>query len=793
MFGKYSVCIAAILILLSGCGSKEERLAEHLAKGRAFYAESNFDKARLELKNVLKIDPKNADAYYTIGLIEERERNWPKAFANYSQAVEVMPTHAAAKAKVGKFYLLSGEIGKAEKIASELLAANPNDIAGRTLRAAITARKGDRAKAIAEVEAVVASAPADSDAAAFLATLYLGNKQPERAETVIRNSLKTGNKDIGLRFELIRILLARNDLKGAEEQYKAIIAAEPKTFSHRQALALFYNRSNRVKEAENVLREAIKADPKDEQRYLVLAQFFAAQNRFDQADKELSAGIKELSKAYQLRFAQVELSQRTKQLDKARAQLDEIIEMDKTGQHGLRARNQLARMDLAKGDKAAATKRVGEVLKESPRDNDALLLRARMALADKQYTNAIADLRSVLKDQPESVEVIGLLTAAHMANREPQLAKETFSNAVNRAAQNVNLRLAYAQFLARIGDLDGSLKQLDEALQRAPKDARVILTKAEVEAAKKDWSAAEATTAKLKEIQPDHPFSSYRMGLVYLAQGKNEQAAIELEKALAKAPAAIEPLTALVNVRTREGKFDDALARIDAGLKAQPNSFAIMQLKGEVYAAQGKLAEAETTLRQAIAANPKAVGPYAALARVALRQGNANAAVQILQQGLAALPANPQLSVDLAQVYQLAGKPDQAIAQYEAMLKRDPKNNLVANNLASLLSDSRTDTASLERALQVAKPLEASGNPTYIDTVGWIYFKLGRTDDAVRLLNQVVAKAPQIPIFQYHLGMALYKKGDVTAAKQHLQLAVNTKDNYPGLEEAKATLAKIAG
>lgn len=791
---KYSyLAIVLAIFALSGCASKEERLAEHLAKGKALYAESNFDKARLEFKNVLKIDPKNAEAYYGMGVIEERQRNWQKAFANYSQAVEVMPTHAAAKAKLGKFYLMSGDTEKTERIARELLAANSKDVAGRILSAALTARKGDREKAIAQVEAVFRDAPKDNDAAALLAMLYLRNKQPDQAEAVIRKSLQLGNKDIDLRFDLIRILLGRGDLRSAEEQYRAIVADDPKNFSARKALALFYNQTNRSAEAKAVLQEAIKVDQKDEQRYLALAQLLVSQKRFDQADKELKAGISEIPEAYQLRFARAELYRQTNQLDKARSQLEEIVDLDNTGQYGLRARNQLASMDLIQRDSSAANKRISEVLKENPRDNDALLLRARIALNAKQYANAIADLRSVLKDQPDSLEVIGLLAAAHTLNREPQLAKETYSNAVSKAAGNVNLRLAYAQFLARTGDIDSALKQLDDALQRNPKDARVILAKAEVEAAKKDWSAAEATTAKLKDIQPNHPFPSYRMGLVYLAQGKTDAGVAELEKSLALAPAAVEPLAALVNAYMRQNKAAEALARIEAGLKASPNNVAMLQLKSEVYAAQGKYADAEGVLRQAIAANPKASISYLSLSRLALRQGNAAAATQALQQGLAAVPDDSGLTTALAQVYQVSGKYDESIAQYESVLKREPNNTLVANNLASLLSDYKGDKASLDKALQIAKPLEATANPTFIDTLGWIYFKLGQTDNSIRLLTQVVQQAPQIPIFQYHLGMALYKKGDLPAAKQHLQAAASSKDKYPGLEEAKATLAKIAG
>ncbi|HHJ14072.1 MAG TPA: tetratricopeptide repeat protein, partial [Gammaproteobacteria bacterium] len=55
------VVLASIIVLgLAGCGGKEERKAAYLERGKAYLAEKNFDKAKIEFKNVLQIDPKDA-------------------------------------------------------------------------------------------------------------------------------------------------------------------------------------------------------------------------------------------------------------------------------------------------------------------------------------------------------------------------------------------------------------------------------------------------------------------------------------------------------------------------------------------------------------------------------------------------------------------------------------------------------------------------------------------------------------------------------------------------------------
>ncbi|MBI5041292.1 MAG: tetratricopeptide repeat protein, partial [Gammaproteobacteria bacterium] len=88
---KKLLVTALAALMLIGCGGAEERKAKYMERGKAYIAEENWDKARVEIKNVLQIDPKSAEAYYLIGQVEEKQQEWGKAFANYSKAVELDP------------------------------------------------------------------------------------------------------------------------------------------------------------------------------------------------------------------------------------------------------------------------------------------------------------------------------------------------------------------------------------------------------------------------------------------------------------------------------------------------------------------------------------------------------------------------------------------------------------------------------------------------------------------------------------------------------------------------------
>jgi Tfp pilus assembly protein PilF len=58
-------------------------------------------------------------------------------------------------------------------------------------------------------------------------------------------------------------------------------------------------------------------------------------------------------------------------------------------------------------------------------------------------------------------------------------------------------------------------------------------------------------------------------------------------------------------------------------------------------------------------------------------------------------------------------------------------------------------------------------------------------------LTGVVEKAPDVPVFNYHLGMAYLKQGNKQAAKEYLSKAVGEKYTYTGIDEARKALAEL--
>jgi tetratricopeptide (TPR) repeat protein len=480
----------ALLATLPACGGKEQRLAEHLQKGKELVAAGDLVKARVELKNVLQIDPKKAEAYFVIGDIEQRQGAIDKAYANFSKVVELDPANLPAVARLARIYLMAGDSAKAEEAVNKVLAAKPDDPETLTVRAALLAKKGEMAAAIEIGRKVIQASPQHAEAYAMLAGIYMRQKDPQQAADILGQGIQKNPQNGELRQTLITLYIQDKQIDKAVAGFRDLIALEPAKFDYRLGLARLQAAQKDLAAAEKTLREAIAADAKDDERPLQLAEFLAGSARPDDAIKALVSANEALPDAHRLRFALAQLYLATGKTLEAEKVFDAIATRDKTGPDGLRARNQLASMRVSQARTTEAETLIGEVLKENPRDNEALMLRGQLALTRGDAISAIADFRSVLKDQPNSLAVIGQLARAHIANHEPAVAVETMGKALEFYHDDANVRMMVAEVKAYSGDQKGALDDVRAVLKANPKDAKALNQEADLEMAMQARSSA---------------------------------------------------------------------------------------------------------------------------------------------------------------------------------------------------------------------------------------------------------------------------------------------------------------
>ena len=97
---------ALALILLAGCEGSEGRVHEYLARGKDHLAAGLLEKARVDFKTVLQLDPVNVEGIHHLGrVMEASDGGLRKAFKLYSRALDQDPEHLPSLVRLARIHL----------------------------------------------------------------------------------------------------------------------------------------------------------------------------------------------------------------------------------------------------------------------------------------------------------------------------------------------------------------------------------------------------------------------------------------------------------------------------------------------------------------------------------------------------------------------------------------------------------------------------------------------------------------------------------------------------------------
>jgi len=94
------IVVAFLTAGFLGC-SQEAKLARHWKKAEKYISENKINEAIIEYKNVVQLNPKDAQAHYKLGLAYLRVRNPQAAFSEFSKSVNLDPNLNDARLQLG--------------------------------------------------------------------------------------------------------------------------------------------------------------------------------------------------------------------------------------------------------------------------------------------------------------------------------------------------------------------------------------------------------------------------------------------------------------------------------------------------------------------------------------------------------------------------------------------------------------------------------------------------------------------------------------------------------------------
>jgi tetratricopeptide (TPR) repeat protein len=315
---------------------------------------------------------------------------------------------------------------------------------------------------------------------------------------------------------------------------------------------------------------------------------------------------------------------------------------------------------------------------------------------------------------------------------------------------------------------------------------------AEVRLQHQDWASAQEISQTMQRISGGDGIADQILGAALEGENKYDASISAFQSAVSATPAAVGPMVFLVNELIRTKQTDRAVTFLQSVLKSNPENVNALVLLGSVELAKNAPDQAMQSFNMAIQKQPKDVAAYRALANLYLTQNNKDGALNVIRDGLKQQPDSIILHMTSAGILEQQANYDAAISEYEYILTQQPGYMLAVNNLASLLTDHRTDKASLDRANALATMLQKSQVPQFEDTLGWITYREGNINAAVPQLQHAAATLPDVALIHYHLGMAYMASGLNAKAADELKIALTKSPNADLAETIKTALKKTA-
>ena len=143
------------------------------------------------------------------------------------------------------------------------------------------------------LQSAYAANPSNTRPLVAMVSVYLREKQVEKAEFLVREALKTNPSNAEALVLMGSIALVKNDPDQAVMNFEAAIKQQPKDVTGYRALADFYVRRTKFDEALRIVRAGLEQQPQNLSLRLSLAGLSEAKGEYEAAIAEYEALLKE--------------------------------------------------------------------------------------------------------------------------------------------------------------------------------------------------------------------------------------------------------------------------------------------------------------------------------------------------------------------------------------------------------------------------------------------------------------------------------------------------------------------
>ena len=529
-----------------------------------------------------------------------------------------------------------------------------------------------------------------------------------------------------------------NVLKLAIEQYEQIVKIEPDSVDDHMLLGRLYRLNNDMQKAEAELKTAVKLDPSSEEAVTTLAMLYTDEGDTQHALKVLSA-VPDSARSAKLYSALGAAYEQRKEYKSAIDAYRHAIVLDRDNLDAIRG---LAENLLNDGQADAALEQYKIIADANPEDAQTYLRIAEIYRRQGKYDQALENLKKADTMVPDSMEVPYNMAAVYQAQGR-------YDDAV-KLLQDLLKKTEKAETSGSQGDRNNRAIFI-ERLGMIYRD-------------QENYTAAVDTFRKMLALGDDNARSGFQEIIDTYREAKQwPQATAAAKEAVQKLPNDRDLKMVLDAQLADTGEVDKAIADVKSMLKGGPEDREVYLRLGIMYTRAKKYKEAEESLDKAEQMATKS---------------DEKAYVSFLRGDL----------------YQREKMFDQADAEFRKVLSitspTDPSTAATLNYLGYMNADRGVKLDESLSYIKQALTFEPT-NGAYLDSLGWVYFKLGKYDLAEESLTKAAVHMGSDPTVQEHLGDLYQKTGRLKQAAVHWDRAVQEWNKTVPAEVDGDAFAKV--
>ncbi len=761
--------------------------AAALLRARVQAARGLQAEARKTLEALIARDAQDAEAWLLDAHIAFASGAMQAAATAYERATQTgkrtlsVPELVLAYAGLVESRLASGEIDSAPQALEPLRKLAPGAPITRWVTARLALARGDARAAVTELQQAARQQPDHLPTRVLLGAALIEQGNLELAESELQRVVAAAPENAEARKLLARLYLTRNDPGAARSVLSGLPAAERPDAGAEWLTGTALLLSGQNVEGIAALERAVEADPASTPPKLDLVAAYLSAGRRDDA-LALLGRLPASEGGLRRRQLQVLAEVTGRSAAEARAGVDRLLRAHPDDAELLTIGGGFL---LSAGDADAAARAFAAALSVSPRQANARLGVAAVAIARGDWSAAERELRSALEADDKAERAYVGLAGLALRRGDRSAAREWLEKAIAADPAVVEPRL----LLAELALLDADLPRMESLLEQAQSVSRSrasALNRAGallLRASKLDAALARFNEAAALGLA-DADLGAAR---ALLALGREAEARQRLEALAVRRRGAVPPVALLVGLDVRAKRFPQALARIDALERAGAPIAAVEELRGDVQATAGNPVAALAAYERA-----SAVTTTAALAIKqyrAQRAAGRPAPERILERWLQTRPEDVLVRAVLAEHHQRVGNRRAAIAEYERALERQ-ESAILMNNLSWLYYETG-DVRALDLAARAHQL--AGAVPDIADTYGWILAERGQFDKALPILERAARAAPSSAGIQYHYGVALARAGQGERARPVLERLAASASDRTVARDAQRELERLGG